>query len=319
MSESVFEDKFNAREYIETYYPAFTEIDTFLLVAKKMHENPEGNYVIDAIAEETGTQHELIENVAVFDFYRVIVEHLLEEFPAGDARILDVGGGPTIYQHIGLCLIAEHITHSEYLEKNRQEVLLWLEKEEEAHIWDSYFTLVQQLFKTGQIPQILKRQSGWGSVRSLLHARKIQKVLDAANVDSFKHLLRTRVGTDVVHGDIFQADLALKNGQNTYDVVTSNFVAESATTELEQWRNGMKNLISHVRPGGYFVQTAIKNAHWYQVGKERLPAVAVDQGMISEICEREGCRVIYQKVLEGSDTDVVGYDGMIFTLAQKLK
>ncbi len=315
--ESVFEDKFDAREYMEMYYPKFTELDLMLKIVAEMRENPKGHYEIDALAKKTSAKHELIENIAIFDFFRVVIEHLLEEFPLGDAEILDIGGGPTIYQHMGLCLIANHITHSEFLEKNRNEVLLWLHEEERAHEWDTYFHLVQKLFCVGEIPRILERQIRVEDPRIAAHAKLVQELLTSEDIHNFKHQVRMCLGSDVVHGDMFLRDLGLSDHKQ-YDLVTSNFVAESAATNVEQWKTAMHNIIAHVRPGGYFVQTAIHNAHWYQVGKERLPAVAVDREMIIALCEKEGCRVIYEKALTGSDVDTVGYDGMVFILAQKI-
>jgi hypothetical protein len=319
--ESVFQEKFHAREYMDNYYPEIANIEKMLEVARHMHKNIEGHYEIDKIAQISQTVHEIIENVAIFDFYRVVTEHFLEEYPEGNACILDIGGGPTIYQHIGLSLVADYITHSEFLESNRVEVISWIANDPSAHNWETYFKLVQRLFTMGEIPQILERLTAHSDEKISNHASHVKNLINHSETGDYESWVRSRIGHDVVHGDMFVPDLGIQSIRNSrikFDIITSNFVAESASQNYEQWILSMQNMISHIKVGGYFVQTAIKNATWYQVGKEKLPAFGVTPVMIEKACEAFGCRVIYQKVLEGSDSENVGYDGMIFTLARKI-
>lgn len=317
-TESVFESKFNPKNYIHKYYPSITNIEKMVEVAHLLHQNPEGFYVINQIAERSHTPHELIENVAIFDFYRVVTEHFMEEFPERNAHILDIGGGPTVYQHIGLSLIAEHITHSEFLESNRLEILSWLHKEETSHVWDSYFMFVKQLFTYGEIHNIIERLHRHSNPAVAAHANFVKEILNSTDIQLFKQCVRTVINEDVVHGDMFKPNLGLTEYKGPYDVITSNFVAESASENELEWRISMKNMLSHVKKGGYFVQTAIKNAEWYQVGEQKIPAYPVDYHKILDLCEEMNFRILYQKILEGSDSKTVGYDGMIFTLAQKV-
>lgn len=315
--DSIFHRKFDPCEYINMYYPAVDDIEKLLHIASLMHKNASGTYVIGEFADATGTAHEAIENVAIFDFYRVVVEHLIEEFPRGNARILDIGGGPTIYQHIGLSLVADHIVHAEYLESNRKEVLCWLQQEEGAYVWDTYFELVCRLFQYGDLMRILKHQFRKGDIATKQHARFVREILETSNIGDFKHRVREAIGDKVMHCDMLQSDLGLIDA-TAFDIVTSNFVAESAACTHEQWERGMENVLGFVAPKGYFVQTAIKNSNWYQVGNERLPAVPVDADMINRKCRAHGFRILYQKILEGSNVEAVGYDGMIFTLAKRV-
>jgi hypothetical protein len=315
---SVFQDKFDAKEYIANYYPEIKDLDSMLAIAQVLHQDPEGHYMIGSIAEKSGTAHEIIENVAIFDFFRVVTEHFLEEFPDRNARVLDIGGGPTIYQHIGFSLIAAHITHSEFLENNRLEVLAWINKEDGSYDWETYFKFVQRLFRYGEILNILDRLEKHSDENVRARAAHTRSLLLSEETQEFMGHVRSSIGDDVVHGDMFEKNLGLVGKIEPFDIITSNFVAESASGDMRQWKLSMQNMFKHVKEGGYFVQTAIKNATWYQVGKERLPAFGVDAQMITEICEESGFRVLYQKVLDGSDVESVGYDGMIFTLAQKI-
>ncbi len=319
---AIFEEKFGAQEYIQTYYPQLTDVAKLVAIARTIRRHYEVSDSIDitSIAEETKTGHETIENLAVFDFQRVIVKRLLEVYPKGEAQILDVGGGPTIYQHIALSLPAAHITHSEFLEKNRTEVLRWLNEEEGAHTWDGYFELMKEILKEDhEFVDLLEHQILSGEKAISSHGQLVKNILAETSVDTFKHHVRTRIGNDVVHGDVFEKDLGLADtSQPTFDVITCNFVIEGATGERARWEEGMRYIMGHIPPGGFFVQTSVKNASWYLVGKEKVPASKVDEHDICRMCETCGFKVIEQRILAGSDVQTVGYDGMVFTLAQRL-
>ena len=140
-----FQAKFDPREYIQKYYSPVEDPEGMAQIALTMNQDSDGNYIIDEISQSSKVSHEIIENVAIFDFFRVVTEHFLEEFPNGNAGILDIGGGPTIYQHIGLSLIADSTIHSDYLEANRDEITLWLSSNNDSYNWDSYFALAQHL------------------------------------------------------------------------------------------------------------------------------------------------------------------------------
>lgn len=100
-------------------------------------------------------------------------------------------------------------------------------------------------------------------------------------------------------------------------VVTSNFTIESATDDKNKWQQGMINIMKKVGPSGFLSLSAIRNSTWYKVGQERMPAVSVNENDLAKILEDNDFRIIELKSLEGSDSNKVGYDGMIFVLAQK--
>ncbi len=314
----LFQEKFDPLKYIKTYYPDVTDLEQLLIIMYLLHTNAGGDYVVDVISKRASTDREFVENVAIFDFYREVVELLLPQFPYGNAKILDIGGGPTIYQHIAISVLSQHITHAEFLEVNRKEVIAWLNREERAHTWDAYFKLVQELFKYGNVPRTLQQQAYSPEEEVRERAVYVQSLLDQSNLDKFKHHVRSCLESRVVHGDIFQSDLGLANQTLVYDIVTGNFVVESVASHVNEWNVAMRNVLSKVKPGGYFMQTAIKKASWYQVGDERLPATRIDQRLINDKLAEEGFGVIYQKIVEGSDAAVIGYDGMIFTFAQRV-
>jgi predicted ATP-dependent Lon-type protease len=60
-----------------------------------------------------------------------------------------------------------------------------------------------------------------------------------------------------------------------YDVLVSNFCAESATDSMEQWCQFVENITSLIRPGGRLIMSMLKGASSYGVGTETFPAVNI--------------------------------------------
>jgi nicotinamide N-methyltransferase len=313
------EEHFGVREYIETYYPNHHKLKELITIATLLQSAYRTSTTVKLQDISGNVDLEMVENIAIFDFHRQAVEILSKFFPRGDAVVLDVGAGPTIYQHIMLSLISDYIVHSEFLEKNRREVTRWLRKEEGAYEWDIYFKLVKDILKKDEMFMHEIKQGVRDPDRKIsVHAKTIQTLLRAASVDLLKHRVRKSVGTKVVRGDVFKADLDLpKNIPSSFDIVTASFVVEGTTGSRTKYLQGMKNVLKHVTPGGFFVHASVRNASWYKVGSERVVAVPVTEKDIKDVCTSHGFTILTQRLLRGSDKRTVGYDGMIFTLARK--
>jgi hypothetical protein len=70
--------------------------------------------------------------------------------------------------------------------------------------------------------------------------------------------LRGRI-TRLMHCDASRSP-AISDCNGCYDVVVSNFCAESATSDPVIWRAYMHNISSLVRPGGTLIVSALKGA-----------------------------------------------------------
>ncbi len=310
---------FSAHDYAHMYYPPIRNAKAFLPLARFVRKQYEQSPILDLRAvmqEMPGVEYIAAENIVILDFQRFVVRELLPSFEDGEAVILDIGGGPTIYQHIALSLIAKRIVHSEYSEENRNEVWQWINKEEKSFRWEGYFDLVRYMLQEDEVvvKEVLRQKQMYplyarGTILSYLLTTEIQ-------ISVLQQYVRDLI-TDVAHGDVFKKDLDLPvEVPAKFDVVTCNFVIESATGDCAQWEIGMKNSIAHIQQGGYFVLTSIKDCDWYSVGDKKVPACNVDEHDIKEICERNGIRVIAQRVLNGCDKATFGYEGMVFTLGQ---
>ena len=80
-----------------------------------------------------------------------------------NARVLDFGGGPAIYDLISAAPYAEEIVFAEYSEVNRKEVAAWRERSPDAHDWSPYFRFV------------LQRLEGKGSEEALVREAELRK------------------------------------------------------------------------------------------------------------------------------------------------
>jgi hypothetical protein len=327
--KETFERGFDPREYLKTYYPIPPDVAKILwaseIVKQGYSANPRMN--IRSMVEKFNVSPEIAENIAIFDFQKAVSKKLLSAYPQDNIEVLDVGGGPTVYQHIAMSLQAGNITHSEFLEQNRKEVMSWLNNEEGAYNWDGYFDLIKTMFSNDQeYQQILAEQLKSEDEKTREHALLVKNLIDG-NTENFKAHLRSELGQNVVHGDVFVPDLGLEKAKK-YDVatqgregavemLTSNFTIESATGDRAKWEQGMKNITAKIKNGGFLALTAIRNAEWYAVGKEKMPAVKVNEDDLKELLEREGFEIMEMRILEGSDQENVGYDGMVFVFAQK--
>ena len=310
---------FEPSAYIGDYYPPIADVPALREIASQIAEafNHTGTVNITDLSNPKILSHELLENVSIFVFISYVARILLEAFPQGDAEILDVGGGPTIYQHIGLSLSASHITHSEFSRTNRDAVVQWLKDEVGAHNWDNYFELVRGIMLDDTLfMKCLESEKKHSNSLIKNRASLIEKLLTADSVGPLKIHVRNCISEDVVHSDIFHPELALETSK-VFDVVTAHFVIESASKMHTEWEKGMYHLLKRVRPGGYVIMTSIKNAAWYKVGNRSIPAAPINESHIVNALEANDIECERLLTLEGSRGDHVGYSGMIFVIGRK--
>lgn len=333
MPES-FQDVFSARQYLETYYPTSFDQEKFFLALQQVKESMDRDSMVDVkkLSQDMNFATEEGENAAIFHFLQEVATRLCSVFPDGEAVLLDVGGGPTIYQHIPLSLHVTSIIHGEYLSENRKEVLAYLEKEESSYTWGAYFSVVKKMLRESmQYQQKLQalRSSQEESVKK--HAERVQNILESEGTELFEERVRNILKKNVVPCDVFSPSLSSPSDQELSQlleeqtasglaqIVSAHFLVESATDSLEKWKQGVENLMKKIAPQGFLVMTAIRHASWYRVGSERAPAVSVDEHGIQTFLEAHGMVIECIQVVTGSDQEHHGYDGMVFVLARKIQ
>jgi len=197
------------------------------------------------------------ENSALLEFY-------VDAYKAipRDSSLLDFGGGPTIYPLIGAANKVKEIHFCDYLEANLSEVLKWLRRKRVAFNWQPF------------VSATLALEKGRPCTASDIAEREEQ----------IRKLITRLVRCDA------RLDPPLHGPVQKYDVVVSNFCAESATDDRQQWRTFMYNIASLIRPGGRFVISALKGAHSYPVGRKVFPAVNINEGDLAWGLIAAGCK-----------------------------
>jgi hypothetical protein len=335
MAQSDFQ-YFTPREYLETYYPNDINPEYFLKAIQQIssiYEDTVNSKILDigAFSKKTGLDSEVLENAAIFDFFLDLATLFLKVFPRGDARVLDIGGGPTIYQHLSFSLIAESIIHAEYLKENRKEIAAYVTNHEEAYSWESYFYAVKNLFRADcHFQDALQFLSSHSDIKVQKNIETIQHILKTeTEISEYENFVKKKIAQRLVSCDVFQKDLEFdekkmiqyylsEDGQTKKpNIITSYFVTESATSDYETWKEGLHNIVHNLESGGYFVLAAIRNAEWYKVGNHKIKALSVNE---KDIQRELGClniTLIDMRVLVGSDAEQDGYEGMILACFQK--
>ena len=227
------------------------------------------------------------ENRALLHFLDEAYARIFTEMSA--ARMLEFGGGPTIYQLISAAKYAISIDFSEYLDANLNEVQLWLRDAHGQFFWDSFIRYV--LDREGAHPH-----PGAVAQRRQLIRSKIERL---------------------IYCDATKSDPLGSEFRSPYDIVSVNFVLESITTEMAEWNVFVDHVAPLVRPQGYLLMCAIMGASAYRVGQLYFPAVPISPEIIETKLKQQHFSIILTHSIEAEHKDKQGYDGIFMVLAQK--
>lgn len=324
----LFEEQFDPGKYIELYYPHIdvtnvAEISKILEACEVVQSD--GNLTrIDAevvhdklrelhVAETQSTVS--LENYSVYDFLaRRALPAMLRLKPDDHFTILDIGGGPTVYQHIPLLGVSKTITHAEFLDSNRRAVSTW--KNGGGYDWSSYVVCWQAFLSLH--PEAYSM--------AVDEVRELLRSLSVTDSDNYTQAMRKKI-EQVIPVDVFddhmipeskKFDVVSMSKWGSVELITSHFCIESSTSDPEKWKKGIENIGNQVEGNGFLLMTAIRNAEWYKVGDNKLPAVPVDYHMIAQELEKNGFEILEGSELITHNKEEVGYDGMVFMLARKI-
>jgi len=142
-------DTFDCLDYLNEFYPQL-DLENFEKISEAIVniESIEQTSLIDInklsefITDEKLTIN--LENYAIYDFiFRKAIPQILKFKPDDHLSVLDVGGGPTVYQHFPLIGISDSIVHCEYLSDNRDEITKFITGESKFD-WHTYSLMAQK-------------------------------------------------------------------------------------------------------------------------------------------------------------------------------
>lgn len=202
-----------------------------------------------------------------------------------EATLLELGGGPTIYQLLSAARYPVTIDFSEYLPQNRAEVRLVLYSHDDQYNWEQFVKFVLSLESRTETTQ--------------------------ARLDMVRRRVRS-----ILHCDV-RSDTPLgPHMKHPYRIVSVHFVPESITTDKHKWASYMDNILSLLAPDGYLVMSAIMGAEYYRLHDRYFPAVPVSLEDITHKLRRHDIRLLVSDIVQAEHQDQ-GYDGIGMLLGHK--
>ncbi|HEY7414137.1 MAG TPA: guanitoxin biosynthesis pre-guanitoxin forming N-methyltransferase GntF [Ktedonobacteraceae bacterium] len=156
-------------------------------------------------------------------------------------------------------------------------------------------------------------------IRSLKRALEIEGIhhVTQDDIQQRSQLIRAKLVT-TLHCNALNNHPIEKEAVPLFDIVQTNFVAESITSSQDVWEQAIANIITLLKPHGLFIMTALKNAGYYHIVSKRFPAVKIDEKQIYEMLLRlefPSDKITSQTIQATSPYR--GYDGFLFITAQK--
>lgn len=220
------------------------------------------------------------ENKKLLDWYSDIYSDIQ---PQG--TLLEIGGGPTIYQLISASEKVEKIIFTDYFQKNLDNIIEW--QGSKNSFWDKF----------------IEYSLGGGSIVS------------KAEISSRKNDIASKIKT-IKRLDISEINNELSDEK--YDIVQSSFCLESSTDDISQFKRMLGNINNYLKPGGIFIMTALEGAIVYKIGKKYLPAIYLDKEIISGYLRQFGFKITRIDKILSDNSEKSKYHGFLLIKAIKM-
>ncbi|MDB5182404.1 MAG: nicotinamide N-methyltransferase-like [Candidatus Saccharibacteria bacterium] len=209
-----------------------------------------------------------------------------KDFPNDSLDILEVGGGPTVYQIISSARAAKTIHFSDYSQNNLDEVQDWLNGD--GFNWEAYI-------KVG-----LKAE-GVASDHDAVMQRKAE----------MQHKVTKLSRYDII------SDTMLATGQDTYDLVSCVFASDAITHSVEGWKNVLLNLAKRIKSGGQLVLVGVTGSNAWVMGGKSFKATNLSEEVIRKTLSEVGFTIELYESTPAEDGQEHGYDGVFYLRARK--
>lgn len=196
--------------------------------------------------------------------------------------LLDVGGGPTIFQHVSARTKVAELTFTDYLEDNLEQINLWLKGDQGAFNWDHYFRYVKKLENSGE------------------------------SIQAMKSTLRSRVKNTRQLNILSEPEPVF--GRREFDIVSCYFCLEAATFKFADFQKGLQNIVFYAKPQAQILLCFLENCSNYIVGGKTFDCFPVTKDLLLREMKRMGCTINVLKTGPSAQRD---YDSSIYLWAQK--
>ena len=200
--------------------------------------------------------------------------------------MVDVGGGPTLYQLISARNKVESITFAEYLESNRCEVEKWVKDEPGAFNWDIH----------------------------LKYTHELEGQAYAQSIDEMKTCLRKKL-IEFVPCDLTKSP-SIPGQRRTFDIVSSHFCVEHISKDYTELKSRLATLLELLKPSGYLIMSFLRNASSYQVGTFNFYSYPINETEVQVLLKQLGCDVL--RIESGPAETCRTYEGTFSLLARRV-
>lgn len=218
------------------------------------------------------------ENISLLDWYIEIYEDLSGE------RLLEIGGGPTVYQLISAAPKVDKIVFTDFAIDNIRAIKKW--RNASNNFWDDFVAYVIE--KEGVRPS-----NEDIFTRSNLIRKKIEKI-EILDISTLKR--------DEIGG---------------YDILQANFCIDSSTNNINMYEKMLKNIFSYLKKGGQLNMAALEKANSYKVGKMYYPALYLTKNSLNKIMKKTGFIEIKIKRIPADQAELSRYEGFLLVTAKK--
>ncbi|MEO5338283.1 MAG: NNMT/PNMT/TEMT family class I SAM-dependent methyltransferase [Magnetospirillum sp. WYHS-4] len=196
-------------------------------------------------------------------------------------KLLEVGGGPTIYQLVPACGWVDRIVFTDLLPENLAAVEAWRADEAGAHDWSSFFRHVHG-------PDA-DSKAAW-----LRSALAVQPPADAR---------------EIAAGRVFPPA--------SFAAISSFFCLETLAADAADLAGLLGGLGALLGEGGAMILGVMRNCRSYRIGSAWVNSIPLNETDIEAVLARAGMGVRFLRTLPCPGED--GYDGLMVVLAERMR
>uniref|UniRef100_A0A915DJ40 Uncharacterized protein n=1 Tax=Ditylenchus dipsaci TaxID=166011 RepID=A0A915DJ40_9BILA len=222
--------------------------------------------------------------------------NIVARFPPTPS-LLDFGAGPTV--HVAVCFrnTVEEIYLADYLPQNRKELTKWLEGKSDFD-WTSTLKIIAG-----------REGLGWDKLVEM-------------------ELLAKSKTKGIFHCDC-HVDPAIKVPnklfRTSFEIITSFFTLEYCCNTLNEYREAIRRVVHHIRPGGWLIMGGILEEHWCAFGGRKFKCLFITHEFVVDCLRSAGLKVDEERGSSpnndpsGPSTIFYEINGMFIICCRKVK
>ncbi len=224
------------------------------------------------------------------DFLLRMAAVAYKDFAPDSLTVLEVGGGPTIYQLASSAPVASEIHFTDYSQNNLDEVKNWLEAKTGSFDWD-------QFVKRG-----LEHESA---------------PADSDAIKQRTQAIRSKV-VKLSRYDVIN-DALLDTGVQEYDLVSAVFCTDAITDSVEGWKVILKNIHGKIKDNGWLILVGVLGSNEWVMGDAKFKATNLNRETVSTALDELGFSTEIFEITSAEEGADHGYEGVFYIKTKKIR